>query len=108
MQGPPPELFSQSDFDAYSSLFFDSMLNKLETDCYTPDPFLITAASERLVAGFDDAEYFQRHVDVKDDFSQVVDALTKKVIKAQEKEDTSREMTRRNGRKKVYRVDVKK
>jgi hypothetical protein len=83
-QGLPDEVFSQSDFEAYSVYFFEHLLDKIVTTCYTPDPFLITAESEWLVAGFDDGEYFERSVHGDEDYSQVVDALRKKILKAKE------------------------
>jgi hypothetical protein len=97
MQGPPDELFSKSDFEAYSYRFFESLLDKVVTTGYTPDPFLITAASEGLVAGFDDGEYFERYVDEKDDFDQVADALRKKFLKEKKKMRPRKKMQRKTG-----------
>ena len=45
--GPPAEMFSQADFEGYSAVFFERLLDELERSGYQPDPFLITAASER-------------------------------------------------------------
>lgn len=73
----PKELFSKSDFEAYSSAFVDTMLDKLVSTQYKPNPFVISAASEGLLAGFDGDKYFKRYVECED-LSTALDALEKK------------------------------
>lgn len=81
LEGPPDVLFSQNDFEAYSKIFFDRMLDLLETTGYAPEPFLITAASERRLAGFNDGKYFESHVDANENFLEVIDTYRKKGLK---------------------------
>jgi hypothetical protein len=79
--GPPAEMFSQADFEGYSAVFLERLLDELERTGYQPDPFLITAASEYEVAGFADGKYFQEHALPEEDFTRFVDAWKKKGLR---------------------------
>lgn len=81
LQGHSDELFSQVDFEAYSAAFFTRVLEFLASSGYQPDPFLLTATSNGLVAGFADGQYFQDHVHADVNFESAVDDFRKKGLK---------------------------